>query len=226
MSLIYNMRVAVVMFYDDAIREYGDLTYKINQLYCQKHGLDLICGHDKKYSDRHPAWERLPLMLEHLQNYDYLVWVDADAFFYHHSTNIVDLIKSNSGPDFLFSQDLGNNNLNTGIFIVKNTNYAHLFLNKWAYDEELYKLNPYPQWWDQGVLIKMVHYNSLDIQQHSAMFAYGVLQHFFKHELQSRKIKPFIIHLAGWSKQDRILTAKLYLDMIKTNLVSSVPSIV
>jgi len=212
------MRVGVVMFYDDAISEYGDLTREINELYCKKHGLELICGREKRYENRHPAWERLPLILEHLNNYDYLVWIDSDAFFYYHSTNIIDFIQSNPGPDFLFSQDLGNQNLNTGIFVVKNTNYSYFFLHKWAYDEELYKLNSYPQWWDQGVLIMMMHYNTLEIQEHSCSYNYGVLQHFFKHELQSQKFKPFIIHLASWPKQDRILTSQLYLDMIKTNL--------
>lgn len=216
------MRVAVVMFYDDAIREYGDLTLQINQLYCQKHGLDLICGREKKYTNRHPAWERLPLILEHLSKYDYLVWIDADAFFYYHSISIVEFIQSNPTPDFLFSQDFGNRNLNTGIFVVKNTNYAHIFLNKWAYDEELYKLNPYPQWWDQGVLIKMLEYNTLDIQKRSAYYDYGVLQHFYKHELVAHKFKPFIMHLASWPKNERVMTSKVYLDMIKTNLVSLV----
>jgi hypothetical protein len=217
------MRVAVVMFYDDTIREYGDITLQINRFYCQKHGLDLICGNDKRYENRHPAWERLPLMLEYLSKYDYLVWIDADAFFYYHSTSIVDFIKSNPNPDFLFSQDFGNRNLNTGIFVVKNSNYAHMFLNKWAYDEELYKLNPYPQWWDQGVLIKMLEYNTLDIQKHSSSYDYGVLQHFYKHELQSQKIKPFIMHLASWPKNERVMTSKVYLDMLKTNLGLSLP---
>jgi hypothetical protein len=211
------MKVAVVMFYDDAIREYGDITFQINQIYCQKHGLDLICSHDNRYINRHPAWERLPLILEHLKNYDYLVWIDADAFFYYHSTSIVEMIQSNPKAGFIFSRDIGNDNINTGIFVVKNTNYSHLFLDKWAYDEELYKTNPYPQWWDQGVLISMVQNNAIDIQNHCVSYGYGVLQHFFKHELHSYKIKPFIIHLASWSKEERILTAKLYLNMIKTN---------
>jgi hypothetical protein len=91
-------------------------------------------------------------------------------------------------------------------------------LNKWAYDEELYKTNLYPQWWDQGVLISMLGNNALNIQKHCVTYDYGVLQHFFKHELQSYKIKPFIIHLASWHKNDRINTARSYLDMIKTNL--------
>ena len=35
------MKVGVVMFYDDAIKDYGDINYKINKLYCEKYQLDL-----------------------------------------------------------------------------------------------------------------------------------------------------------------------------------------
>jgi hypothetical protein len=214
---INGMRVALVMFYDDAIREYGDLTFQINQLYCLKHGLDLICSHETAYQNRHPAWERLPLLLKHLPNYDYLVWIDADAFFYFHSTSIIDMIKTTPQTDFIFSRDIGNGNINTGIFVVKNTDYSYMFLSKWAYDEELYNTNPYPKWWDQGVLIGMIGNNAIDIQTHCVTYDYGVLQHFFKHEIQSYKIKPFIMHLASWSYNDRVHTAKMYLNLLKTN---------
>jgi hypothetical protein len=218
------MRIGVVMFYDDVIKEYGDVTRQINELYCQKHGLDLICSHDKRYSDRHAAWERLPLIIEHLSLYDYLIWIDADAFFYYHNYSITDIIKKNPNADFIFSRDNLRHNLNTGIFIVKNTDYSHLFLNKWAYDEELYKTNPYPEWWDQGVLMTMINYNTLQIYDHCVLTEYGVLQHFYKHELQSLKIRPFVLHLASWPKQDRVLTSKMYLNAIKTNLVMSLPT--
>jgi hypothetical protein len=61
------MRIGVLMYYDNAIREYGDITYKINKNYCNKYNLDLILSNEKMYNDRHPAWERLPLILKHIK---------------------------------------------------------------------------------------------------------------------------------------------------------------
>ena len=70
------------MFYDDTIKNYGELTYEINKKYCEKYNLDIIVSNEKKYENRPPAWEKLPLLLEHISNYDYVIWIDADAFFY------------------------------------------------------------------------------------------------------------------------------------------------
>ena len=44
------------MFYDDNIRDYGDINYKINKLYCEKYNLDLILSKEKTYKDRHSAY--------------------------------------------------------------------------------------------------------------------------------------------------------------------------
>lgn len=189
------MRVCLIMFYDDAIKNYGDINYAINKKYCEKYKLDIILSNNKQYTNRHSAWERLPLLLDNIENYDYLIWIDADAFLYNDAINIIDIIKDNIDYNFIFSNDIGNSNINTGIFIIKNCEYSINFLKKWAYDEELYLNNPYPGWWDQGVLIDMVNKNMLDIKNNSVTIDYGILQHFYEDELAS--FKPLVFHTAG-----------------------------
>ena len=73
--------------------------------------------------------------------------------------------------------------INTGCFIVKNTKYSIDFLKKWGYDEELYKNNNYPYWWDNGVILDMFALNILDIENNCIIIDYGVLQHFIEDEL-------------------------------------------
>jgi hypothetical protein len=125
----------------------------------------------------------------------------------------MDVIHANNNVDFIFSNDIGNKNINTGCFIVKNSQYSIDFLTKWAYDEELYKSNPYPFWWDQGVLIKMFNNNILNIKQHSIHLAYGVLQHFNNNDKLNT---TYIYHLAGTSNMIRYEISKKYLsDMIQ-----------
>lgn len=206
------MKIGVIMFYDDEIKDYGELNYKINQKYCEKYNLDLIFSNEKKYNNRHSAWERLPLILDNISNYDYLIWIDADAFFYNDANNIVDVINKNIDTNFIFSKDIGNKNINTGFFIVKNTPYSIDFLNKWAYDEELYKNNPFEIWWDQGVLVVMYFNNILNIQQNSIQYEYGELQHF--HEDDKIQDKTYIFHLAGNSHDIRYTKSKEYFDKL------------
>jgi hypothetical protein len=207
------MKVAVVMFYDDNIKCYGDLNYTINKMYCEKYNLDFIFSNQKQYKNRHSAWERLPLLIKNLPMYDYLMWIDADAFFYKDAGNIVNIIEKNKDVNFIFSNDIGNTNINTGFFIVKNTEYSIEFLKKWAYDEQLYKKNPKPAWWDQGVLVYMFNNNILNIKKNCVYHDYGILQHF--HEIDKQK-NTYIYHLAGKKSQIRCDTSKKYLDYLNS----------
>lgn len=201
----------MLMWFNSEIKNYAELNYKINKLYCDKNNIDLICSSEKNYNDRHPAWERLPLILKHISNYDYIIWVDADAFFYLDAKNIVDVIDSRY--NFIFSEDHNVDNrstINTGVLIIKNNQYSIDFISKWAYDENLYKNNPYDCWWDQGVLINMHNNNDLDIRNKSTILSYGILQHFYDHDKQN----AFAYHLAGRSNEERFKKSKQYFKTI------------
>ena len=204
------MNVAVIMFYDEKIKEYGELTYFINKKYCEKFNLQIIVSNTPIYTNRHPAWERLPLILENIRNFDYLIWIDADAFFYNNIDNIVDVIKKNSEYNFIFSNDKDNKNINTGFFIIKNTAYSIYFITIWAYDEEFYKNNPYPIYWDQGVLMDMYSKNILEIKSNCIIFDYGILQTF---DIVSSN-KPYVYHLAGKKFITRCKEIKEYINNI------------
>lgn len=200
------MKIGVVMFYDDAIKEYAELNYKINKVYCEKYGFDLHVSHTRTYTDRHPSWEKLPLVLTHISNYDYLIWVDADAFFYPDSGDIRELIREYSTTNIIFSKDMNHMNpyMNCGIFIAKNTQYTIDLLNKLAYDNGLGRHNPYPEWWEQGLLMLMYDNNIFNICNNIVMCEYGILQHFNPNELLNFSKKPYILHMAGKSTAERV----------------------
>lgn len=209
-----SMKVGICMFYDDEIKIYSEINYKINKKYCDKYNLQLIVSTDKKLPNRHSAWERLPLLLDNISNFDYLIWVDADAFFYYDANNILDIISDNKDVHFIFSKDVNSDNVNTGIMIVKNSQYSIEFLNKWLYDEKLYNNNPRPLWWDQGVLIGMMNNNILNIIENCAKLNYGDLQHFYNYD---RLPNTYIFHLAGRDETVRITESTKYFDKITTD---------
>jgi hypothetical protein len=159
-------------------------------------------------------------MFDNISKFDYLIWIDADAFFYNDANNIVDIINNNSNVDFIFSNDIGNNNINTGVFIVKNSQYSKHFLIKWLYDKELYKNNPHPEWWDQGVLISMFDKNILNIRQNCVIIEYGVLQHFHEND---KSDKTYIYHLAGTTNDTRYKISKKYIDDQNAYLPQDIP---
>lgn len=212
------MKLCLLMFYDNNIKEYGDICYNINKLYCDKFNIDIVLSNDKKYNSRHSAWERLPLIIDNISNYDYVMWIDADAFFYNDSENILNIIQKYNNFNFIFSKDLNSireSDINSGFMIIKNSEYSINFLKLWAFDEELYKKNTRPYFWDQGVLQDMYRQNILDITKNSIVLNYGLLQHFHNHELPKLNPKPFIYHLAGRNKNKRIdETSKYYNNLI------------
>ena len=206
------MKVCILMWYDNKISNYADINFEINKKYCEKYNIPIFKCNQRRVPQRHPAWEKIPLILEYINNYDYVIWIDSDAHFYIDSSNIIDIINENKNYDIIFSADPGVA-INTGIYIVKNTNYTIEFLNKWHYDEELYKNNTVPYWWDNGVILDMLKVNCLDIKNHCKIIDYGILQHFHKNENFTNK--PLILHLAGRPAGERYITS---LDYYNTNI--------
>lgn len=206
------MKIGVCMFYDDNVKSYGDVNFLINKLYCKKHNLSIIFSNKKQYSDRHVVWERVPLLLDNISNFDYLIWIDADAFFYNHVNSIADVINANIDANFIFSNDYGNTNINTGFFIVKNSQYSIDFLTKWGYDKELNDNNTRPHWPDQGVLIDMFDQNVLNIKENSIIIDFDILQHFNCSD--DNDTQTYICHLAGRDTNTRYNVSLNYLNKI------------
>lgn len=203
---------AIVMFYDDAIREYAEMAHSINAHYCKKHNIDLIVHHEPFYTDRHAAWNRIPLILQHLQNYRHVAYIDADAFFYWESGNIFKVC-SIQDKDFYFSNDRSVDRINSGFFMVKNSSYAHKFLETWAYDEELYQSHKDSPFWDQSALNDLYDSNFEGIKERSILYDYGFLQHFrLDEEFES---KPYIYHAAGKKRSYRIDTFREYMSYVE-----------
>jgi hypothetical protein len=206
------MKICVLMFFDENIKEYAEINYKINKLYCEKYGFDIIFENNRHYTNRHPAWERLPLILNNITNYDYVIWIDADAFFYVDSPNIVNLIEKYKDKNIIFSNDKpGSNNINTGVLIIKNCEYNVNFIKFWAYDKHYYDNNKYPFWWDQGVLITLYNKNISNIKNNSIVLDFGILQSFDTNEDSAR---PFILHCAGKSSKKRLNVSSDYYNII------------
>ena len=47
---VSNKKIGIVMWYDENIKEYADITSKINTMYCKKYNIDFITSHEKTYS--------------------------------------------------------------------------------------------------------------------------------------------------------------------------------
>jgi hypothetical protein len=209
------MKVCILMWYDNNISCYADINYEINKKYCDKYGYDIIKSNERTYLDRKPHYERIPLLLKYISRYDYVIWIDADAHFYLDSPPITNVINTYNNYLFIFSGDIYRKiiftdyeQINSGFFIVKNTDKSINFLKEWGYNNLYLKykhgLN------DQGVLTLMYDENILNIQNNSIIINYGILQHFEKEKKlitinkYGLNTHPFIIHYAGKKNNDEL----------------------
>ena len=103
MLFFRKMRIACLM------KDFG-MNYKINKIYCDNHGIDLlvVAGSSEKWS----------CLLKELERgeYDYVIWMGSDAHFYVDSPELSAFISDFGEKHFLYSGDFG-----SGVLIVKNS---------------------------------------------------------------------------------------------------------
>lgn len=54
-------------------------TERLKKQYCEKWGWDCLLLNENPHPDLHPVWSKPRVMLDRIDKYDWLVWMDADA---------------------------------------------------------------------------------------------------------------------------------------------------
>ena len=132
--------------------------------YCKKYNFDFIEDEEVYNKDKPIPWSKLLLLLKYIDNYDYIIWIDADILIMNHDISFEDIIKKYEEYDIV----CGSNErmINTGILIVKNTDFTKTFL-KMVYENEYNHLedpNERYQNWEQGSFINLWDKNYLNCQ--------------------------------------------------------------
>lgn len=136
---------------------------KIN--YCNKYGYKFIEDETVYNVDKPIPWTKIPLLLKYINDYDYLVWVDADILIMNMNTKIEQFI--NMYPfDIICGSDW--KMINTGVMIIKCSNFSKEFIKTIEtneYDENEDKNGRYMNW-EQGSFINLYDKNFMNCQDH------------------------------------------------------------
>jgi hypothetical protein len=76
MERVQEVKRAIVTYAAGAHEELLDVALPTYRTFAERHGYDLIVG--KKMTDMPPAWNKVPLLLDALTEYDEVVWFDCD----------------------------------------------------------------------------------------------------------------------------------------------------
>lgn len=103
--------------------------------YCNKHGYTYIRCHNEPLDIKLPIyWYKIAYVNKILkeQNFDYVLWVDSDTLVTNMNIKIEYIVKSNK--DIYMAREIDGgiltNVLNAGIFMIKNSEIGHKFLEE------------------------------------------------------------------------------------------------
>lgn len=73
------IKIAMLSLFTREIAPYAGPGMVFKKRYCNHHGIDFFCE-DKKLCDRHPSWTKILMTQKFLADYDWIFWIDGDAF--------------------------------------------------------------------------------------------------------------------------------------------------
>ena len=102
------------------------LSYHNKLAYCRKWGYDLIIE-DSEIVDksRDVAWSKIPAFKKWLPKYQWLMWVDMDAFFMNFKVAAHNLLSDDY--DLIIAKDW--NGINMGVYFMKNSPFSYELMN-------------------------------------------------------------------------------------------------
>ena len=167
---------------DNNYNKIVSITLPNKQEYCQRYGYDLsiddftvsIPEHEKSLCGDASVQHKLYLLKTLLSNnnYDWIVWIDADALIMNMTIPLEQVIDDNY--EFIAGEDW--NGINAGVLFFKVCDASRYFIDACiAYKPTEYDKTQTPFWWwpsDQCAFTRCVHLLKTKIVHHSQFNAY------------------------------------------------------
>jgi hypothetical protein len=196
------MKIAVVTQYDEVIRAYGALTADNKLRYSNQHGYAFICHQDNLAFPRPAAWSKIPLLLRHLAEFDWLFWTDADSLVMNPAHRLEDITAKYAGSgSLLITEDFSG--LNTGNMLLRSCEWTRQMLTEaWNQTQFLAESNSN---WEQPALISVLE-QDVESRHQLKRVPQRVMNSYLQAAAPHAKFTPgdFILHLAGWREIDRV----------------------
>ena len=202
-----SRKVCICMSANDAIKDYATLSEQINRRYANKHGYDFEMF-DVTPTGRAPQWCKIQVVNDLLSRdkYDYIFWIDADAYFNKQDIPLDDIISQHPDKDVILCEDNINsgksNTVNSGTFFVKCSPWSKAFFEHvWNY-EGIYRQAHFHE---QTVIEQYINQDIMESKQHIIVKPCKTFNSIINVQIADGTLKDnFIIHLMAMKKEDRI----------------------
>lgn len=204
-------KIALLHLSTPNIQEYARHSVKNISAYAEKHDYGLIVYDKIIFPDVPPCWNKICAILHNLNQYEWIIWIDADAIITNFDTTLESIITPHQDYDLLVCLDIywQVQCINSGVMMVKNTQWTkQLFTKVWK--------NPAPhELNDQNVLFQEI-VNEMHPKANSPLFWTDYcdkIQHpkvkifpetLFNTHIRNFQKGHFVLHLMGLSTEVRV----------------------
>ena len=130
-------------------------------LYAQNHGYDLFCPDTTFFSNKTqtmpPAWWKIDLIQYLFNNYDQVLWIDADVIICRFEEDIANYVGSQYDFGVVVHETPDGQVPNSGVWFLNKTSLNWLYKLK---DLNHFKRSEY--WWEQAALLSLLGMNPDD----------------------------------------------------------------
>ncbi len=217
-------KIKIITSYDEDFNKVGNKTKETFKKYAEIQGYNFQ-NITMPSTGRPPAWNKIRILMDEMikKEFEFLMWIDADAFFNNYNIDIANEIEQEKEiymvkhycevhkGSIYQNTKLTILRINTGVLLMKNSEHNLKFLQK-VWDKKEY-INH--QWWEQAAIMDLMDFKSElngnlnDNKGNSYLEKVKFLSNDWNSipsdlDLSTEKQDPIIIHLAGMKFKERI----------------------
>jgi len=154
----YNsgQKIAIVSLYTKEIADYAIHSENSIKEYCDKQGYSFYVYRESLDKNGSPNWSKSQALLNHIDDHDYIVWMDSDTLIFNPEKKLESIIEKAPKKFILATKDIGDNcMLNSGVFFLKSHQYTKNLITKWR-DFKGDKSSLYASGGDQEILCEIL----------------------------------------------------------------------
>jgi hypothetical protein len=155
------MHLKIITAYNHKFYDIVNITHPIFIKYCTLKNYSYRIQDLSRYNlSRPPAWSKISIVLEEMEQdpVDFYLWIDADAVILNLDFDPLTFVTETH--DIYMTRDF--NNLNSGVMLLKHTDYTKKFLQTvWDMTEYIENSS-----WENEAIIQMYKANTMDLQNH------------------------------------------------------------
>ena len=159
-------------------------------------------------TDRAPQWCKIMVVnkILNMNKYEYIFWIDADAFFNKHEHKLEDIILQDPESDIIICDDIINSGkqdtVNSGTFFVKCSEWSKDYFKMiWNYQGDFL----YDHFHEQTIIEQSIENNTMDARSHIVIKPCKMFNTIIIEQLNDDSLKNnFVIHLMAMPNEFRI----------------------